>query len=311
MLKADLKSSMKLRIGRHHTEIKDYDNIPIVYRNTDRCSNRKVKGKYETFNYKKRMKERVQKIRQICYNSFQIGKMSSITLTFDPDKNEGKDLTNLDVTHKEFDKFIKRMNHHFDNLVYLATFSRQRNMNWHYHLLVNIDESIPEKQIQAIWKNGIIKKKLVDSDAYFKNSIAYLVKNLRAVEEELKGRSGYKHSRNAQPDIVIDLEKIDEQSADDIIEKIMKSERVSLSYQSNKSIGIMKRYIDEETGETSEFVDFGKELSEELESKGYENLALNVKAYSVDCRFTDMLLPLNVAVRKKPPPKIQENEPVS
>lgn len=302
MFKADMTSTMKIRIGRNYTRITDCENVPVVYRNDDKRSDKKKKGKYERFNYRKRMKERVQKIRQLCYNSFQTGKMSSITLTFAPDKFRDKDLTNIDVTHNEFDKFIKRMNHYFDDFVYISTFSRQSNMDWHYHMLCNIDDSVSEKEIQGIWKNGIIKKKLVDSETYFRNSVNYLVKNLRSVEEELKGRSGYKHSRNGQFDILLDLEKADENLIESIYERIVQSRKVSLSYESDKNIGVMKRYIDDYTGEANDFVDFGKELSEELEAKGYENLVINMKAYSIDCRFSDMLLPLKVATRKKPPP---------
>lgn len=169
-------------------------------------------------------------------------------------------------------------------------------------MLCNIDDSVSEKEIQGIWKNGIIKKKLVDSETYFRNSVNYLVKNLRSVEEELKGRSGYKHSRNGQFDILLDLEKADENLLESIYERIVQSRKVSLSYESDKNIGVMKRYINDYTGETNDFVDFGKELSEELEAKGYENLVINMKAYSIDCRFSDMLLPLKTAVRKKPPP---------
>lgn len=208
-------------------------------------------------------------------------------------------MTDLDSTHKEFDKFIKRMNHYFDDFIYIATFSRQRNGNWHYHMICNIDDTISEQELQKIWGMGMIKKKIIDSEKYFKNGMNYLIKNLDSIRAELKGRSGYKRSRNAMTDIVIDLDKVDEQKADELCEKIMQSQKVWITYQTEKSIGIMKRYIDEYTGETSEFVDFDRELSDELKRNGYESLMIKSTSYSIDYRFIELLPPLKIAVRKK------------
>ena len=306
MLKAELKNLMKLTIGRNHTGIKD-STVPVVYRNPNKkkCKSGSGKSKYETSNYNKRMRTRRSEIRQICYNNFQIGKMSSITLTFDPNIDE-INMTDLDATHKEFDKFIKRMNHHFDDFIYIATFSRQCNGNWHYHIICNIDDTISEQEIQKIWSMGMIKKKIIDDEKYFKNGMNYLIKNLDSIRDELKGRSGYKRSRNAMTDIVIDLDKADEQTADELCEKIMQSQKVWITYQTEKSIGIMKRYIDEYTGETSEFVDFDRELSDELKNKGYESLKIKSTSYSIDYRFIELLPPLKIAVRKKQTtPKIE------
>ncbi len=298
MLKAEMISTLKLRIGRYHTVALDCEKVPIVQRSTNQRSEKKTKGKYEVFNYKKRMKKRIREIKEICENNFQIGKMSSITFTFDPNTDEGKNFTDLETAHKEFDKFIKRMNHHFDDFIYVATFSRQQNGNWHYHMLCNIDETITEKEIKDIWENGIITKKIVDSKKYFKNSTNYLVKNMNSVCNELKGRKGYKCSRNAQTDIVIDLGKLDEQTAYEISEKIMQSKKVRELYQTDKEIGIKKQYIDEDTGEAEEFVDFNTELTEELKNKGYDKLILKSTAYSIDYRFTEMFPPLKIASRK-------------
>ena len=198
------------------------------------------------------------------------------------------------------------MNHYFDDFIYMATFSRQRNGNWHYHMLCNIDDTISEQEIQKIWKIGMIKKKIIDDEKYFKNGMNYLIKNLDSIKDELKGRSGYKHSRNAITDIVIDLNKADKQTVDELCEKIMQSQKVWITYQTEKSIGIMKRYIDEYTGETSEFVDFDRELSDELKNKGYESLKIKSTSYSIDYGFIELLSPLKIAVRKKQTtPKIE------
>lgn len=300
MLKAELKILTKLIAGRNRTIFKESE-IPVVYRNPDKEKRKSdsKKSKYEASNYNKRMRQRRCEIRQICYNNFQVGKMSSVTLTFDPDIVE-INMTDLDETHKEFDKFIKRMNHYFDDFIYIATFSRQRNGNWHYHMICNIDDTISEIEIQNIWKIGIVKKKIIDSEKYFKNMTGYLIKNLDDMKDELKGRCGYKRSRNAVNDITIDLDKVtDEQILDELCSKIIQSEKVWIAYTMEKSIGILKKYTDEETGDTSAFVDFDKELSDELKSKGYENLMIKSTAYSVDYRFIELLPPLKIAVRKK------------
>ena len=208
--------------------------------------------------------------------------------------------------HYEVAKFIRKIRVHYSDHIYIATFSRQCNGNWHYHMICNIDDTISEQELQKIWGMGMIKKKVIDDEKYFKNGMNYLIKNLDSIRDELKGRSGYKHSRNAITDIVIDLDKADEQTADELCEKIMQSQKVWITYQTEKSIGIMKRYIDEYTGETSEFVDFDRELSDELKSKGYESLMIKSTSYSIDYRFIELLPPLKIAVRKKQAtPKIE------
>ena len=86
----------------------------------------------------------------------------------------------------------------------------------------------------------------------------------------------------------------------------MQSQKVWITYQTEKSIGIMKRYIDEYTGETSEFVDFDRELSDELKNKGYESLKIKSTSYSIDYRFIELLPPLKIAIHKKQTtPKIE------
>lgn len=303
MLKAELTNMMKLKISRKRTECRDYGNLPKVCRKSNSGKKDKSKceskSKYEESNYRKRMLMRIKQIKEICHNSFQIGKMSSVTLTFDPEKDKDMDFTNLDTAHKEFDKFIKRMNHHFDNFVYIATFARHENQNWHYHMLCNIDKTVTEKQIEKIWKNGRVEKNMVNDKDYFKNSIIYLVKNLNESGAELKGRSGYKRSRNAEPDKIITLDKLDSDECDYFANKIMQSKSVNKSYDFEKSIGIMKEYTNKDTGEVDCYVDLGADLSSEFKNKGYENLNIKMTSYSIDVLFDEMFPPLKTATLKK------------
>jgi wyosine [tRNA(Phe)-imidazoG37] synthetase (radical SAM superfamily) len=85
-------------------------------------------------------------------------------------------IQDLDFTHKEFKKFIQRMNRRYEDFIYLATFSRQENGTWHYHMITNMimDESV--NNIQNIWGNGSCECKNMNSGDYYTNVKRCIVK---------------------------------------------------------------------------------------------------------------------------------------
>lgn len=159
-----------------------------------------VGGRYTLYNYKKRIKERAAKFRSYAFINFNKKNTQFVTLTFD--NRIVADADKLDVAHSCFRKFIKRVQSKFTDLRYAGTFSRQKNGNWHYHMLFNFDESVSGKEINDMWKYGVAHCTLITSGDDFYSKISYCIDNMYKVSySDLKGEKGYLHSYGLQSSI--------------------------------------------------------------------------------------------------------------
>lgn len=161
-----------------------------------------IGGRYTLYNYKKRIKERAANFRSYAFINFNKKNTQFVTLTFD--SRIVADADKLDVAHSCFRKFIKRVQSKFTDLRYAGTFSRQKNGNWHYHMLFNFDESVSGKEINDMWKYGVAHCTLITSGNDLNTKISYCIDNMFKVSySDLKGEKGYVHANGMQNSIVL------------------------------------------------------------------------------------------------------------
>lgn len=180
-----------------------------------------TEGKYAAFNYQKRIKTRAEKFRAYAFINFVKNTTHFVTLTFD--NRIIKNTDNLDVAHECFRKFIKRIQSKFSDFRYLGTFSRQKNGNWHYHILCNFDETVTGKEINDMWKYGLTHSTLITSGDELYTRISYCIDNMYEVSHsDLKGEKGYVHSHGLQDSITLhSWKKNEEDLAYELLHKLL------------------------------------------------------------------------------------------
>lgn len=289
--------TLKVKIGRERTFIIE-DNNKILPAFKREPPPKEVHSKNADENYRKRMRARSKIIRERCENSFDVYTAWHATLTFDGSKIDAQ---KLDVVHNEFAKFIKRVKRAFDNFAYVATFARQENGNWHYHMVCNFPLNFTERELSYLWENGRVKIKKIRSEKHFKNTINYLIKNLMCNAEEKKGKKGYMYSQNTEKDKVIcSWRDEDTLKFEEVTNKIMKDGTggIMLKYRYYNKNGSMCESIDIETGQ--KYMKWiGKfELGNGLKQLGFQECISKFSCYDSMTRFEERFLPITSAERK-------------
>lgn len=180
-------------------------------------------AKYAVYNYKKRLKQRTEQFRTDAYMNFRVPNVQFVTLTFDPNTFEKAD--DLDSCHKAFKKFIQRVHYTLKDFVYVATFSRQKNNNWHYHMLCNLDINVKNKFIQDKWSYGLTHSTPLTTHSEFSSRISYCIDNMYAVAwEDLRGEKGCLKSKGLLKRVVLRSWKENEtDTAYEYLSKILES----------------------------------------------------------------------------------------
>lgn len=161
------------------------------------------KSKYFKANYTQRLSTRRRTFRELSYNNFKVPNVCFITLTFDPNKNN-TDWTVIDNCHKEFKKFIQRIKRKFSDFIYIATFSRMKNSNWHYHIICNLPLDVTNVEIQPIWGLGMTSTEGVEKHSRFDTVVSYCITNMDEVAvSDLCGQKGYMYSKGLRRNIVL------------------------------------------------------------------------------------------------------------
>lgn len=275
--------------GRTIAVIKDNNPIPkkTVGRRGKRDPNRSsaeadTKNPFGDLNYVKTQQRRIRGVMEILNNCFDKEHSRFVTLTFDGEKVGKENAMDLDWTHKAFAKFIKRVNYRYDNFMYLATFARQQNGNWHYHMICNFPPETTENDIKEIWGNGKVDKSTYQSTCHYENCKKYLLKNMKESKDESKGRKGYLSSFNAKRNIrVCSWKKEDSEDFAHWNAVIVErgKESVSTLYKGEKATGVIKEEPDVKTGKIHSDIIVGIELDEELKKQGYRKLITRTEVY--------------------------------
>lgn len=302
----------KLKIGRKRTHVTTYENMALqttspIKKDKPQKIKRSIPSDYAKFNYYNRMKKRRQEIREICWNNFDLPDVVMLTLTFDQKGNVEKNFARLEDAHREFKKFVQRVNSHYENFRYLATFSRQNNGNWHYHVICNFQHSITNNEITNLWKNGITYVSYIDTIEGYKKAITYLTDNMDESADALKGKHGYLCSRSVERDI--QLVSWREEQFDEFVEAFtkVKQEKRRILYETRNPLGVKGTRVNEETGEAFEVHLQDRELTPALEYAGYEKWESIYTHLTSWADFSDKFKPLKSATLR--PKKFKRTNP--
>lgn len=296
-----IKQGYKIEIGRRRTRVVTYENLRI--QTTHPIKEQKPKkilpsipSDYAGFNYYNRIKKRRNTIRELAYNNFEFDKSVLLSLTFDG--SAGTDYVILENAHREFKKFIQRINSHYNNFKYLSTFNRQRNGNWHYHVLCNFPASISNTTITDLWGKGYTYITRFNQSTRFDVGVQYLIDNMEESAEDTKGKHGYLSSSNLERNIILTSYKVEhEKEFDEVFARIEESNR-SILYSTKNHLGIQGETINEETGEIGTFTIPDRELDPMLEDAGYTSWDSIFTYVSSDARFTEKFSAIEVATPK-------------
>ena len=295
-----IKDGFKIKIGRKRTHITTYENMKLqttqpVKKDKQKKIKPSIPSDYANFNYHNRMKKRRQEIREICWNNFDLPHVVMLTLTFDQKNNTEKNFTHLEEAHREFKKFIQRVNSHYQDFRYIATFSRQQNGNWHYHIMCNFQQSITNAEIKTLWKIGITYVSYIVTRDGYNRAIQYLTDNMNESADALKGKHGYICSRSIERDIQL-VSWREEQFNEflEAFEKVKENKRTIL-YETKNHLGVKGTQVDEDTGEVFEIHLPERELNPMLENAGYKEWETIYTHLKSEADFSDKFAPLKPA----------------
>lgn len=216
-----------------------------------------------------------------------------LTLTF------AKPMQELQLAHKQFKKFIQRVNNHYGGFRYLATFSRQKNKNWHYHVICNFSPSTQNTTVEELWKYGITYITYFNTQSKFNMAIGYLVSNMKEAAGDIKGKHGYLASDNLEKNIILTSYKAEHEKAfDEAFQRVLENKRKIL-YETKNNLGIKCEGVNPETGELLTCTIPNRELSQLLIRAGYESWDSVFTHLSSAARFDERFSVLQTAVPKQ------------
>lgn len=297
---ANIEEFVKIKICRNEAYIIVTNGPTPVCRKKTKNVQSKMKSKNADKNYQKRQAKRNSAIKDIFETNFGQGNIF-ITLTFDPATFDKDDIMNLDFTHGEFKRFIQRMNRRYEDFIYLATFSRQQNGAWHYHMVTNLVMAENLYIVQETWGNGNCNCKNLYSGDYYTNAKDYMCKNAEEFADDKRSRRGYLCSKNVLRPIVLCMNKIEdeslfEQAFDEILEHGIKPLSESRTVR-----GITKQSEDVIASVKTFDMQFDKKLTDELKKQGYNEVYSETAVY-----VTNTLCPILNCFPPKKNAKLRE-----
>lgn len=292
---AIIKNGYKLTIGRKRTRITTYENLRLQTtkpKDKPKKPEQSNPSSYSDHNYYNRQRQRRETVKELAYNSFEYLNSTMLTLTFN------RPMTDLTEAHKIFYRFIKRVNDHYNNFRYLATFSRQANGSWHYHVLTNLPATTQNDTISELWQNGYTYITFFDTQSKFDTAITYIIANMVSSSQDTKGKHGYLASKNCERNLIITSYKTsDIEQFDNIFPQIQKAKNTIL-YEAKSHLGVKATYEDPETGELHEVHIPNQELDAMMVSKGYEEWETTFTHLTSSARFEEQFTTLVPATPK-------------
>lgn len=301
----EIVSGFKIKIGRRRTTFTTCENMVLQATKPIKADKEpklkpSIPSNYAEFNYYNRNKQRRRRVKEMCFNNFNPPEVVMLSLTFDPEKFPKNSLTDIEFTNREFKKFIQRVNNHYENFRYVATYSRQSNGNWHYHMMCNFTSSITNEEVSTIlWKNGLTYITYIKDQELFRTAIDYLISNLNDSTDDKRGKHGYLKSKNIEQDIIIKSWRVeDKEIFDEIYEKIMQSSAKEL-YETSNNIGVQGEQVNFETGEILPIHLPNLELTDTMKMAGYTSWDSVYTYFSSEARFEEMFNKLFPATPRK------------
>lgn len=221
-----------------------------------------------------------------------------LTLTFDSRLQPEKKFSDLSITHREFKKFIQRVNDHYDHFLYVATFSRQKNGNWHYHMICNFPITIAPGEVRKLWKNGSFYITQIETNSEMSTVIKYVIGNMNESTAEMHGNHGYLCSKAIERDKVITSWREEQEAEYQQAFERLKTEKTKKLYETRNHLGVRGERVDESTGEIYSVTLRNEKFTNALKNAGYENLDTVYTHLSSAADFSDYFAPLQVATPK-------------
>lgn len=294
-----IENGYKISIGRQQTRITTYENLMLYTSHPVKNPDKKkikptVPSDYADHNYYLRQKQRRNAIKELAYNNFSCKTSVMLTLTFD------SAMLDLEEAHKHFYLFIKRINDHYEKFRYLATFSRQSNGNWHYHVICNFNpKQIKNNEVKELWKNGITYISFLKNQSLFHTAVDYLISNMAESSADTKGKRGYLASKNLERNIIITSYKSEDTDTFDNIFPEIQNSNNRILYETHNHLGIKGTGVNQETGEIVDVRIAGIEYTDHYKNAGYESWDTTYTHLSCSARFEDKFSPLESAEKKK------------
>lgn len=299
-MKAELKNIDKYEINRGSVVKKRLTNVPVPVSRGNRRDDGTPSPNAEG-NYIRRMKKRAKTIKEKCRNCFSVGNAVLVGLTFDKQKCADIDLKDIKQTHKEFNKFIKRVNRRYEGFCYVATFDKQGMGNWHYHMMCNfpVAGNYIEARIilENLWQNGRVYFSEVLSERHFNNCVRYMNRNMFNHDSDKRGIKGYLASRNAKGKIVVSSGRVTDKQKFKKIDNDVKQYTLEEIYSTKKRVG----FIQEINGTKDVIVDFDNQYT--FVPAGYQPLDMEITAFSSPVRYDNLFPRLETAKPKPISPK--------
>lgn len=297
-MKAELKNIDKYEISRGSVVKKQLNNVPVPVSRGKRRNNGTPSPNAER-NFIRRMKKRASIVKEKCKNCFSVDNAVLVTLTFDKQKCADIDLKDIKQTHNAFNKFIKRVNRRYEGFCYVATFDRQGNGDWHYHLMCNFPivktSGTTANILKELWQCGRVDVSEILSKKHFNICVRYLNRNMFNNDSDKHGIKGYLASRNAKSKIVVSSGRVADNAKFKKIDGDVKQYPLEKIYSTSKRVG----FIQEVNGEKDIIMDFDNEWNRV--PTGYKPLDMKITAFSSPVKY-DNLFPKLESAKSKPIP---------
>lgn len=148
---------------------------------------------------------------------------------YDPNARKYCDLSYCNKLYKQF---VQRMKYRFPLFRYVGVMAQQKNGNWHYHIVCNLNY-IPFDELRTIWGNGAVyfrSFKQTGLNGMWK-AVHYLQKNMR--KAELKGEKGYLASKGLNRNIIYRSWEPNENEAAKEIEDFLQGKTPDRKYETS------------------------------------------------------------------------------
>ena len=306
-MKAELKNIDKYEISRGSVVKKQLTNVPVPVSRGKRRTDETPSPTDETpspnadRNYIRRMRKRASIVKEKCKNCFSVDNAVHVTLTFDKQKCADIDPKDIKQTHNAFNKFIKRVNRRYEGFCYVATFDKQSNGNWHYHVMCNFPivktSGTTANILKELWQCGRVYVSEILSKKHFNNCVRYLNINMFNHDSDKHGIKGYLASRNAKSKIVVSSGRVADNAKFKKIDGDVKQYPLEKIYSTSKRVGFIK----EVNGVKKVIIDFDNEYN--CVPTGYKPLDMGISAFSSPVKYDNLFPKLESAKAKPISPK--------
>lgn len=195
---------------KHKTEITRYAN-PILTseeknlkKDTESLRRRKYAEmrKEEQKKSDERRKSYYQKrVRELCDIAIHNSLSLFTTVTFK------ENVTDYKLAKHEWELFLKRLKYKFgDDIKYIATHEKQKRGAYHFHILTTDIGFVPESEMRAIWGNGFVKMKKINTgckeeqERVINYILKYITKDIGVeTEEDYRPRKIYTSRSLSKP----------------------------------------------------------------------------------------------------------------